>query len=262
MLPMLAQTDRTRALDRGRAVKRSPRVNVERLEERVLMSADSVLDWNAVALGAVAADHSGPAAPSQGGPTRTARALAIVHAAMFDAANSIDRSFTPYLVNRRAPKNSSVDASVAQAAHDTLVALYPQQTATFDAALEQTLDGVPNGASERHGIHTGRAVAKKILRAREGDGSATDPPYVDGTLPGEHRQDPLHPTQGFLTPGWGSVTPFTMTSSTQFRAPAPPLLTSAEYAAAFDEVKVVGAADAETSDRDGNGMPDRTPEQT
>jgi hypothetical protein len=226
------------------------------------MSADAVLDWNAVALAAVAADHSGPGDASQGGPTRTSRALAIVHAAMFDAANCIDRSFTPYLVKRHAPKNSSIDAAVAQAAHDTLTALYPLQAATFDAALAATLDGVPNGASERHGIHIGTAVAKKILRERRDDGSAIDPPYVDGTLPGEHRQDPLHPTQGFLSPGWGNVTPFTMTSAAQFRAPAPPFLTSAEYAAAFNEVKVVGAADAETSDRDGNGMPDRTPQQT
>jgi hypothetical protein len=225
------------------------------------MSADSVLDWNAVALGAVAADHSVPN-PSQGGPTRTSRALAIVHAAMFDAANCIDRSFMPYLVNRHAPKKASIDAAVAQAAHDTLVALYPQQTATFDAALEQTLDGVPNGASERHGVHTGQFVAKKILKARQDDGSDLNPAYVDGTLPGEHRQDLLHPTQGFLGPGWGSVTPFTMSSASQFPATAPPLMASAEYAAAFNEVKVVGAADAETSDRDGNGMPDRTPEQT
>ncbi len=260
LISMRAENSGT-ARKRSRAADSARRMSVERLEDRVLMSADSVLDWNAVALGAVAADHS-VATPAQGGPTRTARALAIVHGAMFDAANAIDHSFTSYLVHRNGPKRASIDAAVAQAAHDTLANLYPQQTATFDAALAATLAGVPDGPNEKKGIAIGRVVAKKTLNARADDGSALDPPYTEGTLPGEHRQDPLHPTQGFLTPGWGSVTPFAMTDGAQFRSEAPPLLSSAEYATAFNDVKVVGADDAETSDRDGNGMPDRTPEQT
>src|SRR5262245_13503179 len=58
------------------------------------------------------------------------------------------------------------------------------------------------------------------------------------------------------------VKPFAISSAVDFQAPPPPLLTSVEYANAFNEVKVLGAADAETNDRDGNGLPDRTPDQT
>lgn len=116
------------------------------------MSADAVLDWNDIALDAVANDHSPSivGSPEQGGPTRTSRAMAIVHAAIFDAANAINRSFTPYLLKSIAPHTASIDAAVAQAGHDTLSVLYPKQKAIFDAALVATLNGVPNGAPEQH----------------------------------------------------------------------------------------------------------------
>src|SRR5439155_98820 len=71
----------------------------------------------------------------------------------------------------------------------------------------------------------------------------------------DHNEDPLHPGQGFLGPGWGNVTPFALTSGSQFRAPAPPALTSKAYADAFNEVKALGG--------DGIITPTvRTPEQT
>src|SRR5215213_9514011 len=116
--------------------------DAEKLEARVLFATDFVLDWNAVALQTVADDHSPLVVPSpeQGGPTRTARALAMVHAAIFDAVNSIDQSYEPYLVPLRAPKGTSMGAAVAQAAHDTLAALYPHQKPDFDAALKESLD--------------------------------------------------------------------------------------------------------------------------
>jgi hypothetical protein len=64
--------------------------------------------------------------------------------------------------------------------------------------------------------------------------------YTPGTLPGEWRPDPLHPAQMALGPKWGDVTPFGMLSAAQFAVPAPPALTSAEYAAAYQEVKSLG----------------------
>jgi hypothetical protein len=86
--------------------------------------ADVVLEWNAIALEAVIRDHSGTfGPPEQGGPTRASRALAIVHLAMFDAANAIDGTYEPYLPQPAAPAGASVYAAVAQAARDTLVAI-------------------------------------------------------------------------------------------------------------------------------------------
>jgi hypothetical protein len=219
---------------------------------------DPVLAWNAIALQAVADDHSeifGP--PEQGGPTRAARALAIVHAAVYDAVNSIDRSYTPYLtlVRRRPHTDVSLAAAVAAAAHGTLVALYPSQEEVFDEALARHLAHIRHSAARRHGLEVGRTVAKQLLQARRDDGSADPKPHTPSDLPGRHRVDPLNPDQDFLTPGWGKVTPFVVQSGSQFRAPPPPALTSPEYADAYDEVKRLGG--------DGINTPmERTDEQT
>src|SRR5262245_25577040 len=124
------------------------RPGVERLEARCLLSGDVVLRWNAVALDALKNDYALGHAPDQGGPTRDSRALAIVHAAMFDALNSIDGRFTPYLTLAPNAKGASIEAAVAQAAHDTLASLYPSQAQGFDAALADTLAGVPDGQAE------------------------------------------------------------------------------------------------------------------
>ena len=227
---------------------------LEALEDRCLLSGDAILQWNAVALDAVANDYAVGGITDQVGPTRTSRALAIVHTAMYDAFNAVDGSYTPYLFTGHAQAGTSAEGAVAQAGHDTLVALYPHQKQRFDVALAASLVGI-NAGSANKGIKLGQEVALQILAARQNDGSDIDNPYTPGTAPGQHQPDPLHPDQGFLGPDWGGVTPFAVTSSTQFLAPPPPALSSKEYADAFNEVKSLGG--------DGIVTPtDRTPEQT
>lgn len=218
---------------------------------------DPILRWNQLALDANAADHTGTfGAAVQGGPTRSSRALAIVHLAMFDAANSCNKKFTPY--RTYVPwlgQFASLDAAVAQAGHDTLIALYPNMAAGFDAALTQDLNAVPNIVQRTAGIAIGKLVAKSLLDSRANDGSATDPVYTPGTLPGQHRPDPLHPNQGFNAPGWGSVKPFGLLSGKQFRALPPPALDSTLYAWSFNQLIRLGG--------DGVHSPtERTAEQT
>jgi hypothetical protein len=216
------------------------------------------LAWNAIALQAVADDHTEIfGAPEEGGPTHAARALAIVHAAIYDAVNSIDRSHTPYLtlVPLKPHADISIAAAVATAAHGTLVALYPSQEDGFDGALEHHLARIRDDAAKQSGIEVGRTVAERLLQARHDDGSADSKPHTPSDLPGRHREDPLNPGQGFLAPGWGKVTPFVVQSSSQFRAPPPPALTSAAYAEAYNELKRLGG--------DGVSTPtERTDEQT
>ena len=82
-----------------------------------------------------------------------ARNMALVHVAMFDAVNAIDRSYEPYAADVHASRGASQEAAAAQAAHDTLVALYPARQAIFDAALAEDLAGIPAGpgqAGRRH----------------------------------------------------------------------------------------------------------------
>jgi hypothetical protein len=239
---------------RRQAPRRQFRPRVEALEERCLLSGDVVLEWNAIALDALRNDSYLGANAKQAGPDRASRALAIVHAAVFDAVNSIDRSYQPYLIQVPAPPTASITAAVAVAAHDTLVALFPDYKATLDARLAAdlaSLTDTPPGL-QALGAGVGHTVAAIILDARSHDGSDLPITYTPGTRPGDWQPDPLHPDQTAHGPLWGDVTPFGMESAEQFHVPPPPALTSQDYTDAFNEVKSLGAADSTT----------RTPEQT
>jgi hypothetical protein len=187
--------------------------------------------------------------------------MALVHVAMFDAVNAIDRTYEPYHARVPASSGASLEAAAAQAAHDTLVALYPTLQAVFDEALAGNLVGIaPDQASQ--GIAIGQEVARQILELRATDGALTPGSYTPpNSDPGQWQ-----PTLPNFAPAAGAhigaMTPFALDSSEQFRPGAPPTLASAEYAATLNEAKTLGARDAETSDRDGDGVPDRTADQT
>jgi hypothetical protein len=164
---------------------------------------DSILDWNLIALDAVAQDVSGTfGLPEQNGPTRAARALAVVHAAMFDAYNSIDHIAAPVLTFIDSPE-ASIEAAVSTAAHSTLLALYPSQASVINAAYESYHAAIPDCSSKQLGIDLGNTIAKAMLDAHTDDGNDAAIVYVPSGNPGNHNVDPLNPTQGFLNPNWG-----------------------------------------------------------
>ena len=192
------------------------------------------------------------------------RSYAIMHAAMFDAVNSIDRSYTPYLTlvdertfspgllnSRGSFRFASKEAAAAQAARDVLVGLYPGRQAVFDAELAASLQGIQYIQAQL-GIGIGRVVAARMLAHRAGDGWAvTPPPYVLSTAPGNWQPTPPNfPVAGITQ--FPAVLPFAVVSGSQFASPPPPALTSMEYAADFNEVKELGSATSAT----------RTAEQT
>src|SRR3954468_14685416 len=132
---------------------RYAKVFFETLESRRLMTAgppaggDMVLRWNDVAMDVLRADRTLP------GPGWSSRSLAMTSLAIFDAVNSIDGSYEPYLlkVPGQSRLTTSMDAAVASAAHDVLAALYPAQTSMLDAALVDSLATVPDGIRETRG---------------------------------------------------------------------------------------------------------------
>jgi len=201
-------------------------------------SIDPIVQWNRNLLSIVRTPGAQPATVH---PTRS---FAILHAAMYDAVNAIDRSHTAYAVSfpqvsRRASQPAAADA----AAHDVLVALYPGFTATLDAEYLQSLALVPEGAGKIEGIHIGEVVARAILALRIRDG-ATDPPapYVFGAAPGAYQSTPPNfPKQPQFT-HWPKVTPFALERADQFRPGAPPALTSDRYSHDVDEVQALGVA--------------------
>jgi hypothetical protein len=225
---------------RLRSWERQARPALEPLEDRCLMSADVVLEWNRIALDALQYDSTLGKSALQNSPIKSSRALAMVSAAVFDAENSIDRSYDPYLVEVNAPRGTSITAAVAQAAHDTLVTLLPDYKATLDSRLASDLAGVSDLTSKVEGIVVGRIVADAILAVRSNDGWNATMTYTPSNQPGKWRPDPLHPTQVAVGPQWGNVTTFALTSPEQFPTGAPPSITSEAYADAYQEVKSLG----------------------
>jgi PAP2 superfamily len=240
------------------------RLTLEALEDRTLPAVDIVMQWNQFALATIQNDFSSAGLPvDEPGPTKGSRALAIVQAAVYDAAVAVDPIYTPYapagplaqlFSTPPAAPGTSITAAVSQAAHDTLAALFPHQSATFDAELTVSLAGLPTGPAEL-GEQLGATIAADMLGTRASDGSNVNPPYTPGAQPGDWQPDPLHPAQAPVGVGWGSVTPFTIQSPALYQAPPPPALGSPEYTAAFNYLKAIGG--------DGVLTPTiRTPEQT
>ena len=216
------------------------------------------LRWNQIAIDASGYDHG--AAREQLGPCRSSRAMAIVHIAMFDAINAVVGDYEGY-TDVEAPKGSlSLEAAVSQAAHDTLVALFPSQAATFDTELAEDLADIKNRKDKAKGIDLGQRAAAAILTLRNHDGSEIPEPrmgvdHITSDLPGHWRQDPISHIPLAMGAYWAKCAPFVLESASQFRCPPFPALDSPEYAVAYDEVKRLGG--------DGVVTPtERTPEQT
>src|SRR5438445_8564940 len=128
------------------------RLRVEPLEDRCVPSANVVLEWNQLAVHVVGQARVSPVVAS--------RALAITQAAVYDSVNAIDGSFAPYVAHVHASRGASLEAAAAQAAHDTLAALFPSQASAFDAALAADLVGIPGGRA-RQGTEVGHEVAQQ-----------------------------------------------------------------------------------------------------
>jgi hypothetical protein len=202
---------------------------------------DVVLDWNATLLNAIQASGKGELGGTP--PPIGARNQAIVHAAIFDAVNAIDRSYQPYLVNINASDSriagASAEAAAVEAAYQTLVELYPTQKATFDEQRTRSLAEIPDGTAQDKGIALGKFVADQILDSRSTDFSnrAQRVPYTPGNDPGDYQ--PL-PGQTPLLPGWRRVTPFAIDSVSEFRPAGPPEFSSPQYGREIEEVRLKG----------------------
>jgi hypothetical protein len=235
--------------------------------------------WNSIAIDASGLDHT---PVDQGdprhfgeqlGPGRAARAMAIVHLAIYRAVSKIaertsNESELDRLLDdeeRRVAEGEgdagedgegndssgpSMDAAIAQAAHDTMVALFPSQSAVMDGYMAEELNGMPREGRAK-GQRIGRRAARAILARAARDGSGHTEPrigieFIASNEPGKWRQDPISQVPLALGAYWGQVKPFVMRSGSQFRAPAPPALNSAEYAVAYEEAKRLGGDGAHT----------------
>jgi hypothetical protein len=205
-----------------------------------------VVQWNRTLLVIVRTPKAQPATIH---PTRS---FAIMHAAIYDAVNAIDRTHKPYLVHLTGVSRfASQDAAADAAAHAVLVTLYPNFQTTLDTQLQQLLVQIPDGADKAEGIRIGQTVADRTLALRSNDGSANAPiPFTFGTAPGDFQSTPPNfPKQPQFT-SWSHVTPFALERANQFRPGPPPALTSDTYSDVFNEVKSLGIAGSTTATPD------------
>jgi hypothetical protein len=193
--------------------------------------ADTIPDWNLVTANALQTAKAGTGLAHS-------RVYAMVHGAMFDAVNAIDRGYQPYAADLKAPLGACPDTATAVAAHTVLVDLYPLQKDMFDAALAASLAKVQYSQAKTDGMALGKAAAEKMLTLRRNDRMSEKASFAPKSGPGAFQ---LPPNANPIGPHWGSVTPFVLKSIEDFRLPGPPRLASARYAEEFNEVKALGA---------------------
>ena len=187
--------------------------------------------------------------------------MAIAHIAMADVVAAITGSFDSYTDVAAKPGAISQEIAISKAARDTLVALFPSQAQSFNAAHQADLAMTNDTqAAVANGVDLGQRVAAAILAMRANDGAATPEPvvgvgHVTSPLAGHWRQDPVSLIPLALGAYWGQCLPFIIPSVVAYRTPPPPAMSSPEYTLAYNEVKSLGG--------DGITTPtQRTPEQT
>ena len=213
-------------------------------------SADVITDWNLITVNAT---KVAPALNSN----LASRIDAIEAIAVYDAVNSIRQFGKPYLYF--VPNTGSAQAAAAQAAHDVLVNYFPSQQAALDADLANSLAGITDGPIG-NGQTVGSASAAAIIAARANDGSTPNVSYQGPAtiVPGAYQLTPNIPTVTappyVFNPGineqWGTVTPFVLASTNQFRPGPPPALESATYSNALAQVQSLGAINSTTRTSD------------
>jgi PAP2 superfamily len=171
------------------------------------------------------------------------RTAAMMHVAMHDSLNAISRRYAPYVHDAGAADADPI-AAAAQAAFEVAVSQYPDQASKLQSDLDRWLAKVTDGPAESTGIALGAASAAAILNRREDDGWDRDATYrFHPMAPGVYAEFNEHSgtPEGFVFgAGWAHVQPFLLRTPDQFRSPPPPAIRSAEYTAAFEEVKEFG----------------------
>jgi hypothetical protein len=225
--------------------------------------ANEVTDWNRIATNTLVAF---PGAAG-GAPPALNINMGMTQGAVYDALNATEpRHHRPYLLKRRFSARASKEAAAATAAYRVLSSIvstvpvtisFPNRASllqTLGAQYATSLAAIPETPFKRQGIAAGNAAAEAMIAARQDDGRFGPSQWVPNSAPG-HWWPLLNPDgTPMLDPtAWvGGVRPFLMQSASQFRTAGPQALTSAAWAADFNEVKALGSVNSTA----------RTPEQT
>ena len=228
-----------------------------RRSDAAVVPATVALQWNANAVVAVRAakviDPQGTA-PRPLYQTEGLLYMSYVQAAVYDAATKIGHRYEPYHQFAAPAGNASIEAAVIAAAYRTLVFYLGDPNGTLAAEYTASIAALPGDETTARGIAVGQAAAADIETLRANDGrDAPTPVFGAGPLqPGVWVWAPPPSLQIAQTPWLAVMQPFMLESTSQFRAPPPPPLTSALYTRDFNETKAYGSATSAV----------RTPDQT
>jgi hypothetical protein len=199
----------------------------------VKSEVNMVLHWNEIAVNSIVVIAGNP-------PPSSVYLLGIVQAAVYDAVNSIDGGHPRFIAEIEAPAGASEEAATAQAAHDVLVALLPDQRNALDTELSDSLAIIPEGQSKQDGIEVGQQAAAQVMANREGDGRFADIPYEYGKGPGVYQPTPPDYVRPPQTPWMQQVRPLTMNSPDMFRTVPPPELSGPLWILGYNLTKLLG----------------------
>jgi membrane-associated phospholipid phosphatase len=220
-------------------------------------SVNQVLEWNQIFIEALIETNTANSSSQRLG--------AIVHTAIFDAYNGIERRYAPIFVHDTAPRGASRRAAVVAAAYTALVGLFPSRQAALEesyagsaaALIDDCEDERPSSGSQlsctsriERGIDWGTEVAQAVLAWRSDDGfAASYPPFTGGTAVGQWRPTP--PAFGPMSAqGLPFTSTFALLSNTQFDPGPPRGLNGATYADDFNAVKALGRKTGSTRTED------------
>lgn len=198
---------------------------------------NAVLYWNEQALNAIRLARTPPPIASHH--------LAAIHAAIGDTVAGIAHTHQAWQVTETAPAGANLDAAIASAAFTVINTYFGQASnpLNYRKAYDAALAGIPDGPAKADGVAFGKKVAEAVLAVRaksgwnkpvEGSFSSTEPGLWRETPPG------FRPA---VLPHWAGVTPFVMTSPSQFRAPPPPAVDSQQAADESEEIARIGVRD-------------------
>jgi hypothetical protein len=190
--------------------------------------ADAVLDWNEAGVAAVLAARQSP--------PEGARTMAMMHVAMANAVNAIERRYVPYGFQATSAKGASANAAATSAARTVLVGLFPDQRETLEKAYAAALAKLSGERGVEAGAALGEQAGKDCLAMRTKDGVGAPNVYKPVTTAGVYV-----PTALTASHDWREVKPWAMKSPSQFRPEPPPALTGAVWTRDYNEIKEIGA---------------------
>jgi hypothetical protein len=210
--------------------------------QAAVVRADIVIEWNQIGSDTLVANVD------KQNPGMASRTMAMLNLALYDGlamVRSGGNLFYDYGTGHTSPGyTASGTAAAAQAAYTVLSSIYPDQAQMLSARLASSMTSISDGVEKASGIALGTMIGQTIVQSRASDGFDSHVAYQPTSAPGHWQPDPIHPTQEAWGPDWGNVTPFSIQSVAPFMPPVMPELTSQEYAAAYNEVKELGAANS------------------